>query len=89
MVRCSNSAAFFLALTNYPVVWALYPESNQRTLEEMNLLFAAPTPWSWDAAKTFAVLKEEKEQAGGVLRKADWDAEAKVDSSSSHHHESS
>ncbi|OAA69198.1 General substrate transporter [Akanthomyces lecanii RCEF 1005] len=70
-----------------PIVWALYPESNQRTLEEMDLLFAAPTPWSWDAEKTFARLKEEREQAGGVFKKADQDAEAKVDSSSSHHNE--
>lgn len=43
-----------------PVVWALYPESNQRTLEEMDLLFAAPTPWVWDAEKTFAKLKAER-----------------------------
>ncbi|KAI0480898.1 general substrate transporter [Xylariaceae sp. FL0804] len=43
-----------------PVVWALYPESNQRTLEEMDLLFAAPTPWVWDAEKTFARLKAEQ-----------------------------
>ncbi|KAI1643849.1 general substrate transporter [Daldinia loculata] len=43
-----------------PIVWALYPESNQRTLEEMDLLFAAPTPWVWDAEKTFARLKEER-----------------------------
>ncbi|OTA76658.1 hypothetical protein M434DRAFT_38815 [Hypoxylon sp. CO27-5] len=43
-----------------PIVWALYPESNQRTLEEMDLLFAAPTPWVWDAEKTFARLKEEQ-----------------------------
>lgn len=42
-----------------PMVWALYPESNQRTLEEMNLLFAAPTPWNWDAEKTFTRLKAE------------------------------
>lgn len=42
-----------------PMVWALYPESNQRTLEDMDLLFAASTPWAWDAAKTFARLKEE------------------------------
>ncbi len=68
-------------------MWALYPESNQRTLEEMDLLFAAPTPWSWDAEKTFARLKEEREQAGGVFKKADQDAEAKMDSSSSHHNE--
>ncbi|RSL66486.1 hypothetical protein CEP54_003673 [Fusarium duplospermum] len=43
-----------------PMVWALYPESNQRTLEEMDLLFAANTPWVWDAEKKFAELKAEK-----------------------------
>ena len=26
---------------------------NQRTLEEMDLLFAADTPWNWDAEKTY------------------------------------
>ncbi|KAI1766064.1 general substrate transporter [Hypoxylon sp. FL1150] len=43
-----------------PIVWAFYPESNQRTLEEMDLLFAANTPWVWDAEKTFARLKAEQ-----------------------------
>lgn len=42
-----------------PMVWALYPESSQRTLEDMDLLFAAPTPWTWDAEKNFARLKAE------------------------------
>ncbi|KAK7757798.1 hypothetical protein SLS62_000176 [Diatrype stigma] len=42
-----------------PIVWALYPESNQRTLEEMDLLFAADSPWTWDAEKTYKQLKEE------------------------------
>ncbi|OJJ33859.1 hypothetical protein ASPWEDRAFT_60426 [Aspergillus wentii DTO 134E9] len=42
-----------------PMVWALYPETNQRTLEDMDLLFAAPTPWNWDAERTFARLKAE------------------------------
>lgn len=42
------------------MVWALYPESNQRTLEEMDLLFAADTPWVWDAEKEFARLKAER-----------------------------
>ena len=42
-----------------PMVWAFYPESNQRTLEEMDLLFAAQTPWVWDAERTFRRLKEE------------------------------
>jgi hypothetical protein len=42
-----------------PMVWALYPESNQRTLEEMDLLFAADTPWNWDAERNFKKLCEE------------------------------
>ena len=41
------------------IVWALYPETNQRTLEEMDLLFAAKSPWVWDAERNFARLKEE------------------------------
>lgn len=41
------------------VVWAFYPESNQRTLEEMNLVFAADSVWIWDAEKHFAKLKEQ------------------------------
>ncbi|KFY00300.1 hypothetical protein O988_03387 [Pseudogymnoascus sp. VKM F-3808] len=48
-----------------PMVWALYPESNQRTLEEVDLLFAADSPWNWDAEKQFKILMDE-----GALRKA-------------------
>lgn len=44
------------------VVWALYPESNQRTLEEMDLVFAADSIWNWEAEKNFARLKEENPQ---------------------------
>ena len=40
-------------------VWALYPETNQRTLEEMNLVFAADSPWTWDAERNFKLLREE------------------------------
>ncbi|KAI1423533.1 general substrate transporter [Xylaria sp. FL1777] len=43
-----------------PIVWALYPETNQRTLEEIDLLFASPSPWVWEAEKTFARLKSEQ-----------------------------
>lgn len=63
-----------------PMVWALYPESNQRTLEEMDMLFASPSPWVWDAEKTFAKLKAERPdliQAGDV-RKGVTDAETGV-----------
>lgn len=42
-----------------PIVWAFYPESNQRTLEEMDLLFAADTPWNWDAERNFKKLCAE------------------------------
>ncbi|KAL2351214.1 sugar transporter family protein [Cryomyces antarcticus] len=42
-----------------PMVWALYPESNQRTLEEMDLLFAADSPWNWEAERNFKLLKEQ------------------------------
>lgn len=42
-----------------PMVWALYPETNQRTLEEMDLVFAADSPWVWDAEANFKRLREE------------------------------
>ncbi|KAK9318888.1 hypothetical protein V1517DRAFT_342241, partial [Lipomyces orientalis] len=42
-----------------PIVWALYPESSQRTLEEMDLLFAADSPWVWAAEKNFKLLKAQ------------------------------
>ena len=41
------------------VVWALYPETNQRTLEEMNLVFACDSIWNWNCEKEYAILKEE------------------------------
>lgn len=50
---------FCTSLTANLTVWALYPESNQRTLEEMDMLFAAETPWVWDAESNFARLKEQ------------------------------
>ncbi|KAK4544381.1 hypothetical protein LTR36_004272 [Oleoguttula mirabilis] len=42
-----------------PMVWALYPETNQRTLEEIDLLFESDSPWAWAAERDFAKLKEE------------------------------
>jgi hypothetical protein len=41
------------------VVWAFYPETNQRTLEEMNLVFASDSWWNWDAEKNYRILVEE------------------------------
>jgi hypothetical protein len=51
-----------------PMVWALYPESNQRTLEGMDLLFAAKNPWVWDAEKNFARLKAEHPEIAHAAR---------------------
>ena len=56
-----------------PIVWALYPESNQRTLEEMDLLFASNSWWNWEAEKNFARLKEERPDlvtAGDLRRRS-------------------
>lgn len=56
---CCTATVSSRAHTYDVTVWALYPESNQRTLEEMDLLFAADSPWVWDAEKNFAILSEE------------------------------
>jgi MFS family permease len=60
--KIGEKTLYIFAISNVitiPMVWALYPESNQRTLEEMDFLFAAKTPWNWDAEKRFTMLKEE------------------------------
>ena len=60
--KIANNTFYVFGAVNIltiPIVWALYPESNQRTLEEMDLLFASNSWWNWDAEKNFARLKEE------------------------------
>jgi hypothetical protein len=42
-----------------PMVWALYPETSQRTLEEIDLLFASDSIWNWNAEKNFVKLRDE------------------------------
>ncbi|KAL2050906.1 hypothetical protein ABVK25_008804 [Lepraria finkii] len=41
-----------------PMVYCLYPETNQRTLEEINLVFASDSIWTWEAERNFMILKE-------------------------------
>lgn len=41
-----------------PIVWTLYLEINQRSLEEMNLVFPSRSTWNWEAEKNFLLLKE-------------------------------
>lgn len=60
--QISEKAFYVFGAVNFltiPIVWALYPESNQRTLEEMDLLFATNSWWNWDAEATFATLREQ------------------------------
>lgn len=53
------------------MVWALYPETNQRTLEEMNLVFASDSIWNWEAERNFAVLKEQNPELVQAARRGD------------------
>lgn len=46
-------------LPHHPYRLGPLPESNQRTLEEMDLLFANNSWWNWDAEVTFATLREQ------------------------------
>ena len=52
------------------IVWALYPETNQRTLEEMNLVFACDSIWNWEAEKNYAILKEENPELVQAAQRA-------------------
>ncbi|KAG7443247.1 general substrate transporter [Guyanagaster necrorhizus] len=45
-----------------PIVWAFYPETANRTLEEMDLLFASKSPFVWDEEKYFRKLKEDSKR---------------------------
>ena len=72
MFSAINEKTFYIfgiccAIT-IPMVWALYPETNQRTLEEMNLVFASDSIWNWEAEKNFAILKEQNPQVVQAAR---------------------
>ncbi|KAL1854032.1 hypothetical protein VTK73DRAFT_8821 [Phialemonium thermophilum] len=79
MVSAINEKMFYIFtavnVVSIPIVYALYPESNQRTLEEMDMLFAAPTPWAWDAEKTFTALKAEANARDAEVGKGAGDGE--------------
>lgn len=51
------------------VVWALYPETNQRTLEEMNLVFASDSIWNWKAEENYRRLVEENPELVQAARR--------------------
>lgn len=47
-----------------PMVYCFYPETNQRTLEEINLVFSSDSIWTWDAERHFKILKSMQDSAG-------------------------
>ncbi|TCD66249.1 hypothetical protein EIP91_001612 [Steccherinum ochraceum] len=60
-------AVNFLSL---PMVWALYPETANRTLEEMDLLFACDSPWVWHAEAHYQKMKAANAEIDHVGRLA-------------------
>ena len=58
-----------------PMVYCLYPETNQRTLEEINLVFSSESIWTWDAERNFKNLKDEQELSARLLPVAGVDGE--------------
>lgn len=61
-----NTLHVFAAVNilSIPMVWALYPETANRTLEEMDLLFMSKSPWVWDEERHFQKMKAELAQEG-------------------------
>ena len=45
-----------------PMVWALYPETANRTLEEMDYLFMSKSPFVWDEEENFRRMKEQEQR---------------------------
>ncbi|EEB90962.1 hypothetical protein MPER_10757 [Moniliophthora perniciosa FA553] len=65
--RIQENTLYIFAVINFlsiPVVWAFYPETANRTLEEMDLLFASKSPFVWDEERNFHQLKAAMEKTG-------------------------
>ena len=58
-----------------PLVWAFYPDTANRTLEEMDYLFMSDSPFVWDEEASFRRMKEEAERNRARGRMALPDAE--------------
>ena len=58
--RISENTLYVFGAVNFlsiPFVWAFYPETANRTLEEVDLLFASSSPLAWDNERHFRELK--------------------------------
>lgn len=69
----------FLAI---PVVWALYPETSNKTLEELDVVFSTKSMLVWNAEKELAAGKENKELGKEVFEHKEKEAKTKSDDSS-------
>ncbi|KAJ5698408.1 hypothetical protein N7462_000413 [Penicillium macrosclerotiorum] len=53
-------------LISIPIIWAFYPESSQRTLEEIDMLFTSKSPFVWEAESNFAAFMAENPNFGAA-----------------------
>lgn len=60
-----NTLHIFAAVNflSIPIVWAFYPETANRTLEEMDHLFRSDSIFVWNEEAAFKRYKEEEDQA--------------------------
>lgn len=68
----SNTMYIFGAvnLLSILMVWALYPETANRSLEQVDYLFAADSIWNWDAEKSFQQLSEQMTETNHTRRRS-------------------
>ncbi|KAJ5403627.1 hypothetical protein N7509_003498 [Penicillium cosmopolitanum] len=76
-------------LISIPIVWAFYPESSQRTLEEIDLLFTSKSPFVWEAESSFAAYLAENPNFGAARMRNSIveDSEKAYNASKSEHEE--
>jgi hypothetical protein len=75
--------------TDGHLVWAFYPESSQRTLEEIDLLFTSKSPFVWEAESSFAAYMAENPNFGAARTRNSIveDSEKAYNASKSEHEE--
>lgn len=54
-----------------PTVWAFYPETAGRTLEEIDVLFVADSPFVWRMSKTLKHLEEADPRLTQAIKSGD------------------
>ncbi|KAH8429901.1 uncharacterized protein LDX57_007573 [Aspergillus melleus] len=56
-------------ILSIPIIWAFYPESSRRTLEEIDMLFTSKSPFVWEAESNFAAFMAENPNFGATRRR--------------------